>query len=604
MGSVTLSPAEHALADLAFRLGAAQVAGWSAAEQKLVAAAAGMPGSGPAGAPGLGGGRPGGAPGLAGRRPAGAPGLAGRGPAGAPVAPGDRDRPAGVAGLRDAGVTGLRDRIRVGEDPLGEAFCRIRTPQQRRGAGQTFTPAPVVDSMITWAARTLDPARVVDPGAGSARFLAAAGRCWPQARLVGLETDPLAALIGRATLAAAGMADRAVIHLADYRSAPLPAVPGRTLFLGNPPYVRHHQVPARWKKWLRDTAARLGVPASGLAGLHAHFFLATALHAAPGDAGALVTAAEWLDANYGSLIRALLLGPLGGVAVHLLDPVAAVFADAAATSVITCFRPGTQPQSIRLRQVPRISDLDGLAAGTPVPVPVLRAASRWRLLAVHPARPRQRRPEGLVELGELCRVHRGQVTGANKVWITAGNGSGPGLPARFLLPAVTRAGELFAAGDALATSAGLRRVIDLPADLGVLPASERSQVSAFLARALAAGAAESYVARHRSPWWRVRMGEPAPILATYMARRPPAFVRNLAAVRHVNIAHGLYPREPLTPAALDCLAAYLRNSVTAAQGRVYAGGLAKFEPGEMERLPVPAPALLRAGPAAGCRPPM
>jgi adenine-specific DNA-methyltransferase len=576
MGSVTLSPAEHALADLAFRLGAAQVAGWSAAEQKLVAAAAGMAGSRPDGAPV-------------------APGDRGR-PDRAPVAPGDRGGPAGVAGLRD--------RIRAGEDPLGEAFCRIRTPQQRRGAGQTFTPAAVVDSMVTWAARTLAPARVVDPGAGSARFLAAAGRRWPQARLVGLETDPLAALIGRATLAAAGMADRAVIHLADYRSAPLPAVPGLTLFLGNPPYVRHHQVPARWKEWLRDTAARLGVPASGLAGLHAHFFLATALHAAPGDAGALVTAAEWLDVNYGSLIRALLLGPLGGEAVHLLDPAEAVFPDAAATSVITCFRPGTQPQSIRLRQVPHISGLDGLAGGTPVPVPVLRAASRWRPLAVHPSRPRQWRPEGLVELGELCRVHRGQVTGANQVWITAGNGSGPGLPARFLLPAVTRAGELFGAGDTLATSAGLRRVIDLPADLGVLPASERSQVSAFLARALAAGAAESYVARHRSPWWRVRMGEPAPILATYMARRPPAFVRNLAAVRHVNIAHGLYPREPLPSAALDRLAAFLRNSVTTAQGRVYAGGLAKFEPGEMERLPVPAPALLRAGAAPGCRPPM
>jgi hypothetical protein len=74
-----------------------------------------------------------------------------------------------------------------------------------------------------------------------------------------------------------------------------------------------------------------------------------------------------------------------------------------------------------------------------------------------------------------------------------------------------------------------------------------------------------------------------------MARRPPTFVRNLAGARHVNIAHGLYPRDPLPPIALDSLAAYLRGSVSAAQGRVYAGGLAKFEPGEMERLPVPLP---------------
>src|SRR5262249_22133141 len=108
------------------------------------------------------------------------------------------------------------------------------------------------------------------------------------------------------------------------------------------------------------------------------------------------------------------------------------------------------------------------------------------------------------------------------------------------------------------------------------------------------GAGESYGARHRSPWWRVGLADPAPILASYMARRPPAFVRNLAGARHVNIAHGLYPREPLPPAALDGLAAYLRRSVTPAQGRTYAGGLTKFEPGEMERLPVPVPALLRA----------
>ncbi len=197
-----------------------------------------------------------------------------------------------------------------------------------------------------------------------------------------------------------------------------------------------------------------------------------------------------------------------------------------------------------------------------------------------------------VELGELCRVHRGQVTGANKAWITAANPAG--LPSRFLFPAVTRARELFAAQGTLATLAGLRQVIDLPADLGELTASELTVVAQFLARAEAAGAAGTYIARHRTPWWRVRLREPAPILATYMARRPPAFVRNPAGARHVNIAHGLYPRETLTAAALDGLAAYLRQSVTTGQGRTYAGGLTKFEPGELERLPVPAPGLLPA----------
>ena len=85
---------------------------------------------------------------------------------------------------------------------------------------------------------------------------------------------------------------------------------------------------------------------------------------------------------------------------------------------------------------------------------------------------------------------------------------------------------------------------------------------------------------------------PAPLLATYMARRPPAFVRNLAAARHLNIAHGLYPRVPLADAALEALAAYLRDETRLADGRCYAGGLVKFEPREMERLLVPEPSVL------------
>jgi len=535
MGCVITFEAEEALAGVAARLGAARLAGWSEAEQRLADAAAG-PNAGE--------------------------------------------------------VTQVRSLILAGEDPLGEAFCRLRGPAQRRPSGQTFTPGPVVQSMVGWAARTLTPARVVDPGTGSARFLAAAGRRWPHATLLGVETDPLAAMIGRATLAAAGLAGRAGITLGDYRSLRLAPAGGPTLFLGNPPYVRHHQIPAGWKSWLRSAAVGQGLAASGLAGLHVHFFLATALHAVPGDAGVLVTAAEWMDVNYGSLVRSLLLGPLGGESVHLLDPAVPAFADAAATTAIACFRPGRRPARLRLRRVTRLADLGELAGGTAVPAPVLRTASRWTPLAgpAAPAGGRGRLPAGHVELGELCRVHRGQVTGANRVWVTAGNPAG--LPGRFLFPAVTRASELFRAGGTLATAARLRCVIDLPADLGELAPAELALVTRFLAGAEAAGAAGSYIACHRKPWWRVRLRAPAPILATYMARRPPAFVRNLAGARHVNIAHGLYPREPLPPAALDGLAAYLRRSVTQAQGRTYAGGLTKFEPREMERLPVPAPGLL------------
>ena len=528
----------------------------------------------------------------------------------------ERDLAARAAGCGPGSfraVTAARDRIRAGEDPLGDAFCTLRSPAGRRVLGQTFTPPPVINSMIAWAAGTgIRPARVVDPGSGSARMLLAAGRRWPDAALIGVEIDPAAAIIGRASLAAAGFAGRSAVLLGDYCRAPLPHVEGPTLFLGNPPYVRHHQIPARGKDWLRRAARELGLPASGLAGLHAHFFLATARHAVLGDLGVLITAAEWLDVNYGRLVRELLLGALGGQAVHLIEPATAVFADAAATSVIACFRPGTTPEAIRMRRVAGPAELGALAGGTPVAVPVLRATSRWGPLlraakpgaakpgavarpgSAGPTRPGRLR-EGHVELGELCRVHRGQVTGANAVWVTAR--PHPLVPARFCVPAVTRARELIAAGLVLAAGAPLRLVISLPADLDELPDGERPAVARFLRHATAAGAADSYVARHRTPWWRVRLGVPPPIMASYMGRRPPVFVRNQAGASYLNIAHGLYPREPLDPGVLDALAAFLSRSVSPEQGRVYAGGLIKFEPREMERLLVPGPALLAAEPA-------
>jgi hypothetical protein len=138
-------------------------------------------------------------------------------------------------------------------------------------------------------------------------------------------------------------------------------------------------------------------------------------------------------------------------------------------------------------------------------------------------------------------------------------------------------------------------VIDLPVDLDVFDTSERRQVERFLRRAKEKKAHEGYVATNRKAWWSVGLRAAAPILATYMARRPPAFVRNDAAARHINIAHGLYPREQVNGTLLDRLAEYLRGAVTLSQGRTYAGGLVKFEPREMERVPVPTWEMLGVG---------
>lgn len=479
--------------------------------------------------------------------------------------------------------------IRRGEDPLGDAYCAIRSPGERRPLGQTYTPHPIIEAMLRWASDHGTPTRVVDPGAGSGRYLLAAGRRFPEAELHGSDVDPLATLMLRANLAAAGLAGRARIHLGDYRALALPEAEGPTLFIGNPPYVRHHQIAPEWKAWLLQTARRHGLHASALAGLHVHFFLATAEYGRRGDFGAFITSSEWLDVNYGALVRRLLLDELGGQSLHVLAPEAQPFSDATTTGAITCFRIGDTVPAMKVRRVESVSDLGRLAKGRSVSRQRLAETNRWSVLTrVTPAL-----PEGHVELGELCRVHRGTVTGANAVWVR--RDAHPDLPERVLFPSITRARELFGAGARLGSLDALRRVVDLPVDLDVFDAAERRQIDRFLREARARGVPEGYIASNRRAWWSVGLRAAAPILATYMARRPPAFVRNDAGARHINIAHGLYPREEMTDAVLDRLADHLRAAVTLAQGRTYAGGLVKFEPREMERIPVPGPDMLTEG---------
>lgn len=482
----------------------------------------------------------------------------------------------------------LRSLIRDGGDPLGIAFCSIRSPEVRRESGATYTPASIVNAMLAWSAEQATPDRVVDPGVGTARFLTAAGAHFRRAQLIGLEIDPLAALLARANVAAAGLASRSRIDLVDYRCSAA-KFSGRTLYIGNPPYVRHHQIGAEWKQWLVEAAARLDLKASQLAGLHVHFYLATALRASPGDHGAFITASEWLDVNYGQLVRDLFLGPLGGQGIVVVEPTATPFPDAATTAAITTFRIGSKAKSVKLRRVKRMKDLVDLSGGKAIRRERLEAENRWSRLT-HSGRPC---PAGFVELGELCRVHRGAVTGANAVFIA--NAASVDVPERFKFRTITRAKELIAAGRVLSDSSTLRCVVDLPDDLDVLTGVERRAVDAFLEQAKAQGAHEGYVAKNRRAWWSVGLRAPAPILATYMARRAPSFVRNAAGARHINIAHGLYPREVLSETQMTSLVDYLSTGISVLDGRTYAGGLTKFEPGEMEKLFVPSPALLSAG---------
>src|SRR5579863_804770 len=378
-----------------------------------------------------------------------------------------------ASGSEPVSIAALRKQILEGEDPLGAALLGLRSSDTRRRKGATYTPVPIAQAILAWAQQYGAPERVVDPGVGSGRFLLEAARLFPSAELVGVDIDPAATMIARANLAACGAAARSTILLGDYRRLDLRSG-RRTLFVGNPPYVRHHLSGRGWKRWLAARSREIGLEVSGLAGLHVYFLVATLRNARNGDVGAFITAAEWLDVNYGRMVRSLFHGKLGGRALIILDPERSAFPDAATTATVMLFTVGSQHDVVRVHGARSVDELRDPRGGRLVSRKRLELESRWSRLTRAPAR----RLRGLVELGELCRVHRGQATGANHVWIAGEEADC--LPPALRVPTVTRARELFVAGEVLTSLSHLRQVIDLPVDLEELDAAARRHVARFL----------------------------------------------------------------------------------------------------------------------------
>lgn len=495
----------------------------------------------------------------------------------------------------EAEIANVVRRIREGHDPLGDALSQARKPRERRRFGQFLTPDPIVKAMVEWTLRQ-GPAQVVDAGAGTGRFAAAILRRSPETPVYAIELDPVASLLCRAHLAQ--LPGRATVVCADYLTWTPPPAAGPTAYIGNPPYVRHHSIDPGVKTWLDWASIRLERPISKLAGLHAYFIISTALKARRGDPICFVTSAEWLDVRYGEVLRWLLLEKLGLESLHLLTPTASAFPDAMSTAVILCARAGEHTATVRLRLVTALEDFVGLAVnGQHVSRAVLVQAPRWSSLLQGADSSSEKSPllisddarmsSQYLPLRVIARVHRGVATGANAFFVLPRERAQELGLSEFCVPCITRAEQILTADGVISETMVDHVLLLIPPELRWedLPESLR----AYLKYGEDIGVAQRYLCRHRRPWWSLGRYEPPPIVMTYMARRAPAFALNPDGLMILNIAHGIYPNRALSRVALEQLVYTLNecSKLYTGYGRTYQGGLLKFEPKEIEQLPIP-----------------
>jgi len=496
-----------------------------------------------------------------------------------------------------------RERARLAEQ--AELDSR-KSPSERNALGQFATPSALALEMaeyvrVLWTGRK-DRIRFLDPAIGTGAFYSALVRAVPSSLLSsaeGVEIDPAFAKTASAVWEGAGLS---ITH-GDFTKLPAPTPRRRAnLVLTNPPYVRHHHLAASEKVRLQsEVAKRYGYVASGLSGLYVYFLLLAHDWMEDGGIGIWLIPSEFMDVNYGSVVRRYLTERVTLLHIHRFDPKAVQFSDALVTSSIVVFEK-TSPSAKHSVRFSYGASLLAPAEERLIRLADIRGGHRWNgmsLLQIGHAR-----QERVTTLSDLFSVKRGIATGSNEFFILPRRiAQERGLPAEFLKPILPsprliRDPVIEADEDGYPLLDDQRVLIDCSVPEAQVQ-RRYPRLWEYLQEGEARGVRERYLVRQREPWYSQEQRPPAPFLCTYMGRganggKPFRFFWNRSPATAPNVYLMLYPRGEFRklleehPAMEEgvfqfLLGVDLRDLVK--HGRVYGGGLHKLEPKELGRIP-------------------
>jgi hypothetical protein len=323
-----------------------------------------------------------------------------------------------------------------------------------------------------------------------------------------------------------------------------------------------------------------------------------------GLAGWLIPS-EFMNVNYGSVLRDYLTSQVTLLEVHRFDPLDVQFDDALVSSVIVWLRKQKPPLGHHVRFTLGGS-LDNPHRRQDVALDVLRAEAKWMHFPIRSVRSTTQANAEL-RFRDLFEIKRGIATGANEFFIlNEGQIRHHELPVEFLTPILPSPRYL----ETDEVQADLHENPLLPDPLFLLDCSlPQDQIERlhptlwqYLQSGVAQGIHNGYLCRHRSLWYAQDKRGPAPFLCTYMGRQakgrpsnPFRFILNHSRAVAPNVYLNLYPNRQLARAMvtnpdLKAMIWKTLQTITAemlvTEGRVYGGGLYKLEPKELGNLPV------------------
>jgi len=197
-----------------------------------------------------------------------------------------------------------------------------------------------------------------------------------------------------------------------------------------------------------------------------------------------------------------------------------------------------------------------------------------------------------IQLGDLAKLEIGVVTGANRIFLLSREEADKNsIPKGSLLPVVSRARHVktmnFTKADARALAKEGEKTLLLFPKRGL--GKRRSAIRKYLRRLSATKRKSILWFSKRTPWWRVQLGNKCDAVFTYMNHLGPRITLVSANITCTNTLHRLiFADRDKRRMRTICVSALCTYTQLAAEGlgRIYGGGVLKFELQDARRLPL------------------
>ena len=478
----------------------------------------------------------------------------------------------------------------------------VKEDKQQWEPSVHLTPPELAREIATYAVSLLEPSAASvhfgDPAIGNGSFYAALLQILPRSRMasaVGVDVNPRQVEAARSRWGHRGLE----VVQADYLH--LEQLRPRTLILANPPYLRHQDIPAPYKKQLRDRASVImETMIDARSGQYVYFLILSHRWLADNGVAAWLVPSGFMRAQYGRGVRRYLTEEVTLIRIHQFAADDPQFENAKVLPAVIVFRKATPQPSERVT-LSSGGTLEVPESSRTVSIATLKGEERWCI-----SRPGTQTADAQVKIGDLFSVRRGIATGANDFFILRREAAEAlGLPEVALRPILPKS--------RLLKSDVIERGMDgwpaVEPQLCVIDCELSEEEIAlrfprlreYLATATGHDVLDRNLVRHRRPWYRQEQRRPAMFLCTYMGRgnadRPPLrFIWNRSDAIATNAYLMMYPKETLAnvleedPKASDDVFTSLQRASASAIyecARTYSGGLQKIEPKELLAVGLP-----------------